>query len=158
MDLRQPLRRNAAPSTIPFPPLPLQPVRIGDRSGPFAARLRSPTLPAGKKKASSARDPDFALDMWHGAGGLCDDPLLGHDAGRMLALSAAGWRWWLTGGTTTFLSSSSSSFSLFMHTLSPNRALPNFALRQAPSSVFGSAPCKQPCALASLPSSRTKMS
>ena len=40
----------------------------------------------------------------------------------------------------------------------PNRALPNFALRQAPSSVFGSAPCKQPCALASLPSSRTKMS
>ena len=54
-----PVLGGSGPSTSPFPPLPLQPEWIGDRSGPFAARSRSPTPPAGKDWASGARDPDF---------------------------------------------------------------------------------------------------
>ena len=77
----------SSPPTGPLPPPPPQPVRMGGWSVPVGARSRPPTLPTDKEKVGSARKPNSGRDSWHGAGGLCDDPALGH-----LGCARCGWR------------------------------------------------------------------
>ena len=77
----------SSPPTGPLPPPPPQPVRTGGWSVPVGARSRPPTLPTDKEKVGSARKPNSGRDSWHGAGGLCDDPALGH-----LGCARCGWR------------------------------------------------------------------
>ena len=80
----------SGPPIGPSPPPPPPPARMGGRSGPVGARSRPPTLPTDKETASSARRPNSGRDSRHGAGGLCDDPVLPHLGGALCGLRRGG--------------------------------------------------------------------
>ena len=63
---------------------------MGGRSGPVGARSRPPTLSTDKETASSARRPISGHGTWHGAGWLCDDPVLPHLGGALCGLRRGG--------------------------------------------------------------------